>query len=233
MARGAAPERTSPGHALPGRVRRAWLLLGLGLLAGLGACRPYTEPADLALPTSTPLVQPACDPKLDLLVRRSRETYRVRGNSLDEIRASIAPQRYRDPSGQAWDAFTSWEIRWSYPFVERIDACALGRERVRVDIRMHLPRWDPPSEADPELVGTWRRYITALEAHEEGHAQIALAAACEVRQELRSLEPQPDCDRLELAADRSTQAVIDRYHELELRYDLDTDHGATDGAVLP
>jgi len=157
----------------------------------------------------------------------------VRGNSLDELRASIAPQRYRDPSGNAWDAFTSWEIRWSYPFVDRIDACALGRERVLVDIRMHLPRWDPPSEADPELVGIWRRYSTALEAHEEGHAQIALAAACEVRQELRSLEPRPDCARMELAADQATQAVIDRYHELELRYDLETDHGATDAAVLP
>jgi hypothetical protein len=27
--------------------------------------------------------------------------------------------------------------------------------------------------------------------------------------------------------------VIDRYHDLEVRYDLETDHGAADGAVLP
>ncbi len=229
----AAPERPSAGHALARRSSLAWLIAGCGMLSGMAACQPMPEVGATPRPGSTPLVQPVCDPQLDLVVRRTRETYRVRGNTLDELSASIEPQRYRDSSGMAWDAYTWWEVRWSYPFVERIDSCALGGEQVRVDIRMHLPRWEPPSGADPELASTWTHYITALEAHEEGHAQIALAAACEVRQVLRSLEPQPDCVRMELAADQATQVVIDRYHDLEVQYDLETDHGATEGAVLP
>lgn len=203
------------------------------MLSCMAACRPMSEASVTPLPGSTPLVQPACDPQLDLELRRTRETYHVRGSTLDELRASLEPQRYRDSSGLAWDAYTWWEVRWSYPLVERIDSCAIGREQVTVGIRMHLPRWEPPSGADPELAAAWTHYITALEAHEEGHAQIALAAACEVRQVLRSLEPQPDCVLMELAADRATQAVMDRYHELEVQYDRETDHGAAEGAVLP
>lgn len=208
------------------------LVVGVGLF-GMAGCRPLPV-RDLApLATATPLVRLACDPEADLVVRRSRETYRVRGSTLAELHESMAPQRFRDPGGMAWDAYTSWEVRWSYPLVRETDSCSLGEAQVRVDLRIQLPRWDPPAEADPDLIALWDGYLRALEAHEEGHAQLALAAACEVQQVLHSLGPQPDCERMELAADRATQAVIDRYHDLEVRYDLETDHGAADGAVLP
>jgi predicted secreted Zn-dependent protease len=38
---------------------------------------------------------------------------------------------------------------------------------------------------------------------------------------------------MEREADRVTQEVVGRYHELEERYDLETNHGASDGAVFP
>lgn len=223
----------SPGYPRLRPPVRKPLLIACCLLAGLAGCRPGAEPRDRPLSTGTPIVQPACDPDLELRVHRSQEDYRVRGNSLEELRTSMAPNRFRDSAGMAWDAFTWWQVQWSYPFIERIGSCALGREHVSVEIRIHLPRWDPPPDADPQLVTSWNKYLAALEAHEEGHVQIALAAACEIRDVLRTLEAQSDCDRMEREADRATQAVIDRYHELEERFDIETNHGASDGAVLP
>jgi len=226
-------ERESRRRSSSRRGVSGWVIIGFGLLAGLAACAPLPMDTASPVPERTPLVLPECEPQQDLRVRRSRVTYRVHGSNLEELRESFEPQRYRDASGMAWDAYTWWEVRWSYPFIERIGTCALGREQVSVEIRIHLPRWEPPTDADPELVTSWDDYLAALEAHEEGHAQIALAAACEIRNVLRTLKAQSDCDRMELEADRATQEVIDRYREFEERFDFETNHGASDGAILP
>ena len=225
-------EPVGTAHRPLTRLALRLLVLGVGL-SGMAGCWPPPARDLASLATATPLVHLVCDPEADLVVRRSREAYRVRGNTLAELHESMEPHRFRDPSGMAWDAYTSWEVRWSYPFVREADSCSLGETLVLVDLHMQVPRWDSPADADPDLIGLWGGYIRALEAHEEGHAQLALAAACEVQQVLRSLEPQPDCERMELAADQVTQTVIDRYHDLEVRYDLETDHGVADGAMLP
>ncbi|MCJ7512080.1 MAG: DUF922 domain-containing Zn-dependent protease [Anaerolineales bacterium] len=179
------------------------------------------------------MIQPGCDPARDLDLARWRRDYRVRGVTLDQLQASMALHRPTDEAGMKWDAVTTWDVRWTYPYVEQERVCQIGEPEVAVDISMQLPLWNPPREADPAQVEDWRRFIRALETHEEGHAQIAIAAACEVRHVLMDLPAQTHCDALELSADRVTQVVIYKYRGQEASYDSVTGHGETQGALLP
>jgi predicted secreted Zn-dependent protease len=158
--------------------------------------------------------------------------YAVAGATLGEIRDSLARSRpWKDKS--SLDAVTDWRIEWRYQFASSDAGCRCTSFTTKTTIAITLPRWTRPTNAAPEAITNWTRYITALRQHELGHAQIGLAAAAEQHKRIGNLGVQADCAALKKKIDSLAQQTVDDYGRRDREYDERTGHGAKEGAFLP
>jgi predicted secreted Zn-dependent protease len=170
--------------------------------------------------TLQPLVRSTC----------TERTYVIAGSNARQLRAAIAllgPVR----DGHRFGAYTDWEITW------RFRRCASAITMVEVDLVacVTLPAWRPPRTAPRALVDEWRRYRSAMTAHERGHVALAEEAAHALAAALVQLadEARPfDPTLLDQRCREQAQTIFDHYRELERAYDVRSDHGARDGVAL-
>jgi predicted secreted Zn-dependent protease len=160
-----------------------------------------------------------------------RETYTVAGSRLDQLQRAVmllGPRR----KGAVHPAFTDWEVRWSYapergPFGVRV-----ADPEVVAEVTCTLPAWRSPSSAPADLVSHWAGYVDALERHEQGHIDLARAAATAIHEALRTLPPCATEAALLAAAEATVAAALAEIRAREHAYDEATGHGAAQGVSL-
>lgn len=157
--------------------------------------------------------------------------YRVAGSTATELRRSMLSGGPKEDGG-AWYGYTTWHVRWRYDYVPVSEGCRIQEVDVNFRSRVRLPRWDPPDEADAQLVSEWRAFVAALREHEYGHRDIGARAARDILRRLRSLRLDR-CDGMEDRASTLAHRILERYREREDGYDRRTNHGEQQGAVWP
>jgi predicted secreted Zn-dependent protease len=157
--------------------------------------------------------------------------YSVTGAVPREIRQSI--NRSRPWKSSTTDALTSWRVEWRFAVVPTSGGCRCSAFSTTTTIAITMPRWMLPAGVDPSAKARWERYIRALGEHENGHAQLALAAAAEMQKRIKALGEQPDCEGLRSRINDTGNAVLEDFRKRENDYDERTKHGATQGASLP
>lgn len=150
--------------------------------------------------------------------------YDVSGTSVTELRASMDAREPVDSSGRRNDAFTTWNIDWTWP-LNPDGTCILSGATTTDTITVTFPRWLPPADALASLIARWNTYESALVTHESGHVSFVVSTAADVLSAIK----RATCTTAEAAA----QAVITRIRQHDLDYDAETDHGATQGARFP
>ena len=126
---------------------------------------------------------------------------------------------------------------------KKYTVCAkgVGYYTVTVQVDISLTNWIPPKTASPAQRSEWNRFRAALAIHEQGHADIFNAVAG--RQEIPiSGNCGSDCSEqaAHSAMINSVQGALDDDFESKWsaaeaksnQYDVDTNHGATQGAHL-
>lgn len=170
-----------------------------------------------------------CKPKdratgLESLQGVSVEYYDISGATADELRADLSVKHPTGPDGYKGDAATLWDIKWNWKGYGTHN-CDLNTVTVSYSIRVILPRWVTPVNADSTLIRNWNEYIDCLLEHEKGHIPNVIEQSGQVKNAiLRS-----NCDNAEGAA----QAVLAAIRLNDFNYDKETDHGATLGARFP
>jgi predicted secreted Zn-dependent protease len=217
---------------------RSILLLLLLPIAGVGslmALRPSPAPAIVDAPEARggagPLASPAGERGAIVRTRDATETYPVTGGTAEALLRSLVD---RGPSDGDRDYFglTASGMQLRYRADARADDCALIDVEVTLDVTVTLPAWDAPAEAPPRLRRDWRRFLQALERHEDGHRERAHRGADKVRRAIEGLR-RPSCAQAEAEARhrlRRLETEIEGGHRL---YDEETGHGRTQGAVWP
>ena len=158
--------------------------------------------------------------------------YAVTGATLVEIRQSI--NQSRPWKGKLeMDGLTEWSIHWRFQVEPSANGCCCRSFTTQVAITNTLPRWRPPATAAATTKKSWEGYIVPLGQHETGHAQIALAAAAEVRKRVGELGEEPDCDGLKKKINDLAHRIVENYRQRDRDYDERTNHGANQGAALP
>ncbi len=155
--------------------------------------------------------------------------YDITGESAAELhRAMLA----KGPKLRGWPlyALTEFEVRWRLSEVRARGSCR-PTASVQLTVRMLLPRWHPTDNIPSGLHEDWQRFEAALRTHEAGHRDLGVQAAREIGRSLRS-GAHLQCGTA-LAADRSAHSIVNRYGELNTRYDEDTAHGQTQGVIWP
>jgi len=151
----------------------------------------------------------------------------VPGTSVAAALNDVSPIRR---NGRVFHGYTKWQIKWNFWWREQPGrSCQLTKVKTSVAGTITLPRI---SGASPAQRREFDRYVAALKEHELGHQAIGREAALEVDREILALSAMKDCKALERTANETGSRIVEKFKERELRYDLNTDHGRTQGAYL-
>ena len=189
---------------------------------------PLDSPAPA--PTSTATVEVVPAPTLDAvetsLSYAEITYYDIVGTTEAELRAQMTALGPLDPydNNKPVDAYVAWYIYWNWDGYGTAD-CDLDTAQVWYELYLTMPNWTPPADAAPELVTKWEEYIRALEEHEVGHLDNVINNYETVLTAIQAAA----CD----TADAAAVAALDPLYEFDAAYDVETNHGATQGAVFP
>jgi predicted secreted Zn-dependent protease len=156
--------------------------------------------------------------------------YDVEGTDVRSLLVSLRQRGPRDDAG-AWAASTTWTFVWSYqPLLA--DGCRAEGATVDLHVTFTYPRWARSSEVAQPVVDAWARYLANVETHEQGHAELARAAASDLVQAIEATPAQPTCDNLAPAVNAAANEMLQRHAQAQLAYDRETQHGVAQGATL-
>ncbi len=160
----------------------------------------------------------------------SSQTYEVRhkpGQSLFSAISAASPFR---EGGRVFHGNTDWHVSWQYWWNERPDGvCVFTSVQTKVAGTITLPVL---SSADRSIQNQFNQYVAALRVHEMGHYKFGTDAAREIDRRMIALPPMLSCSRLESEANRLGQQILEDYQARERAYDVNTQHGKTQGAWL-
>jgi predicted secreted Zn-dependent protease len=161
------------------------------------------------------------------------EHYNISGSTPAELRRDMNANGPLGAGGRRFDGYTRWHVSWRYRYNKAAGRCAIASITTRVKVTMTLPRWHNEEHATSNMRQQWRRYLNALEQHEQGHRRHGIDAANEVDRAIDAMPPAANCDALGADANALGMRILRKYNQLDLDYDRDTRHGATQGARFP
>lgn len=146
---------------------------------------------------------------------------------LDDIN-NASPIRH---DGRVFHGYTKTSLTWSFFWRNNESLCTISEVSTQVDALYTLPKM-VDGLADDHVTEIWQRWYPALVEHEKGHTQLAVRMADELRKGLENLPGFQQCENLEKKANAIGYKFIDKLKHLDKEYDIETQHGATEGASL-
>jgi predicted secreted Zn-dependent protease len=136
----------------------------------------------------------------------------------------LAPES--DDSGQRFDGLTTWALRWGFSYDQSRGGCSLRNATIEVEAVITLPELLDAEVLPAEEFDLWQDYHEKLRAHEDGHVNIYLTAARDLREQVLKTAPMPDCASLASLLDQLGEAMIETIRYNDRLYDAATGHGA-------
>lgn len=158
-------------------------------------------------------------------------TYAVSGQTIDQIQRSIAEHTPSRNGDSYYAGVTIWNLSATYDLIPSPDGCLLDNGQVFLKIRIHLPVLESVPKS-PGVEKEWRRFYSALNAHEALHAQNAYLAATTLLTKINGTRTDVPCARAKVIAEKATAALIERISTYDKDLDIQTRHGTTQGAYL-
>lgn len=159
--------------------------------------------------------------------------YQIFGNTAAQIQTqlrSCAPLR---SDGEAFAGETAYTLTWQYASTNIGDGlCTISNVKIGLHVTMSLPKWSPTTQATSGLATKWQNFISNLSLHENGHATLSTQHANQLLNDLQD-HPPTDCATLNTSAQTKAHATLDSLNAANEEYDNHTNHGATQGAILP
>ena len=163
--------------------------------------------------------------------------YQVYGNTAAQIHAQVkqcAPNGGSEAGGgDEFAAETGYRLTWQYDTTtDGSGVCDVANVKVGLHLNMVLPAWQATASASNGLNAAWQNYISSLVTHENGHAAIDQQYAGQLLNDLQAY-PATDCGSIAASIQAKANADIAALTAANNAYDAQTNHGATQGAILP
>lgn len=196
------------------------------IIPGPQACTPdsYSSPTLIDLAAARPGVTQVVDPI---------HYYKIYGNNGADARRQIIDCAPKLSGDSEFTGYTSFRINWQYSYgLGDNNTCELFSVKVGAHIGMVLPAWQSSSYAERGFADKWRVFMTNLTTHEQGHVALDEQYANAVMADLRNFSA-PSCYGVQNKVDALVRHRVDELNSANDNYDAVTDHGATQGAILP
>lgn len=161
------------------------------------------------------------------------EYYEIRGETAEQLRHAMNAQGTVWKDGKTYDAYTSWNVSWTFGRRTGKNGCYLDSVKTVVRVIHRFPKWKDNLFAPLDLQEKWNDYMKALKEHEDGHKDLAVGAAREIEWTLTNLDASPNCEEIRIRANALAREILQNYREQEAAYDAMTRFGETQGAVFP
>ncbi len=192
------------------------------------ACTPatYALPSNLSLSAAPAGLKEVIEPT---------QTYAIHGTDGATIREQIqacAPRQHAGDSAAEYTAQTGYSMTWQYSYTQQADgSCIVTNPRIGLHVAMILPAWSD-STASASFTSQWQTFLANLTTHENGHVDLDRQYAGEMLSDLQNFPASP-CDTIQQSVNGIMQNSIARLNVANDQYDTATNHGATQGAVIP
>lgn len=183
--------------------------------------RTYVSPATLDLSTANNGLT---------IARDALTSYSVRGQTIEELRANLINCASRKTVAGNYHAITARNISWAYEANQDGAVCRLSNIKVGLHLAQFMPSLHT-ANVSSDVVAEWNTYQTNLTAHEEGHIDNAKQYAAQIFTDIEN-QTAPTCDGLQKQVALSINTDLTRLNNADELYDTQTNHGATQGAVL-
>lgn len=161
------------------------------------------------------------------------EYYEITGSSEKELRNQMCKKGCTWDDGRTYDSVTSWYWTWNYATDGAAAACSAGDFSIMLEITYRFPKWVRTEEAPQPLVDKWEDYMHKLTLHEKGHRDRVLDAAEEFYGEVVRLPPSLSCAERDKHVRALSSHLMANLNTSQQKYDSETRHGATQGALFP
>lgn len=158
--------------------------------------------------------------------------YQVNGYNAAQVRSQLqqcAPSA--GGSGVEFAAETGYALSWQYDTVSAGGLCSIANAKVGLHLNMILPSWQATA-AGAGYAGVWQQFASSLATHENGHAALDQQFAARLLLSLQTTPP-GDCGSLGSIVQARLNADVAALDAANNTYDAATNHGATQGAVIP
>jgi predicted secreted Zn-dependent protease len=159
------------------------------------------------------------EPKLQNQV----QSFDVSGASVDTIRASLNRQRQHSAN----------RVNWRFNWESTPGQCRITDVQTEVSVTLHQPRLLPDPQRPASVQGQWDAYLLALQAHQEGHVELALNSARDIERAIMALPPANSCDQLQASANATGRRLQEKLAADDREYDERTQQGTLEGAHFP
>ncbi len=160
-------------------------------------------------------------------IRSTITWYDVRGSTPEEVRQSLIERGPKDEFGKRRFAYAEWSIHWNWK-LDKNKNVDLSTVTISCEGTLVLPRFIPAADAPPELRSEWDRYLDRLMRHEEQHLAHPERNAFLIIKRLKAAKAK-DGDLSLKRAQKIVQNVIYHIREMDRIYDLETNHGKSEG----
>ncbi len=171
-------------------------------------------------------------PEVTLDLKEKHEYYNVSGGSIAELREQMKQNGTRWNDDRTYAALTTWNIKYKFDVAENNGRYSIGSVNTKLDIVYRYPRLASAAGLSEQVAGQWSNYMGNVNIHEIGHRDISAKAAADINQALSELGTFGSRRELNKSADRIVEARLKRLKEEQIKYDDDTHHGITQGAIL-
>lgn len=150
--------------------------------------------------------------------------YDVDGTDEASISAALDRNAPRRPDGSKAMGAAGYKMGLRPQVQGTGAACKVVKPNVRISATVILPRLVDEAAVAPALLARWKRFVAALRVHEAGHVRIEYQHIRDAEKRLVGSPCETIYAKFEAARDAATAA--------QRAYDQETNHGATQGAIL-
>jgi len=158
------------------------------------------------------------------------ETWRITAGDVSAVRTTLRLGVPR-AGGHGYAGQLRWSLHWDTRSTADSSGCKVVEANVYLQTTMLTPMWAPPAYTKQTVVAEWERFLHALEVHEQGHRRIAVTGATRVWQAIMGVTA-PSCELIAGLVQAVAQPLVADLRRAEERYDIDTQHGETQGALF-
>lgn len=173
-------------------------------------------------------VQASPEPTINFKIQH----YPVSGSTTAEISASVFRNTPVVMDGNRFGAVTHNQFQTGYSAVPTASGgCEVKNARIVLNSTIVLPNLIRNGQT-PAVLAEWERYIGALRAHEQMHANNGKYTAQTLISRLYDFKADMPCPVMKAKLDLAVDRLINNMGEWDQQLDSKTQHGKTQGAFL-
>lgn len=174
----------------------------------------------------------SCSAAADVLEKEYFNHYFVTPEDGKSLRQSLNDASPIVRNGQTFYGKTEWSVLPNFRYKDYGSLCVVKEVEVQLNIKFILPKLHYTETPPDALIVKFEQFYNALYLHEQGHKALGVRAANVIEAELKSLTPYGNCNELKSGVQTKIQQILEEYKALNRQYDIDTNHGMTQGAVI-